>query len=502
MSIVVEPSILNSIRVSRFVSIVHITLGSSTDGLKTNGTESLPNKSQLLAQPWQVLALLTQSENNANAEYWWKTTGSMLGILMEEAGYDLQSQYFGLIFHLHYINSRLGPAKSATAEKPTWRSFMTDDFSPLEYSWNWDTPKKGPKIRYAVEAIGPDAGSLKDPYNQNSTLELCDQLRSALPGTKFTLVDILRDSFYDATPHRISQEMPATRNSYWRKLKERLRGSSTRKSMSSDSSGESATRSVSEDLNHSSPSSIFLAFELGSRIATKAYFVPVKAEQHGISRLEVLTGAIETLRKHGYPFEAYDKLLEFAKTDQGAKVDIIGLAIDCIDPEASRFKIYVRSPESSFRSVCEMMTLCGAIDSLSSTARSELKDLWWSTLCLDPLLPESEELKCNNHETAGVLYNFDIKPRGTSIEPKLYVPVRHFVRNDYDAAQGLRAYLAARGKDRYFANYMRALERSSTHRSLKDGCGFQTYIGTGLQKDGSLALCSYINQEVYHSNRR
>lgn len=379
---------------------------------------------------------------------------------------------------------------------------MTDDFSPLEYSWNWDTPKKGPKIRYAVEMIGQDAGSLKDPFNQASTLELCDQLRDALPGTNLTLLDILRHSFYDASMQANQELRPASRKSYWRKFKGQLRGASKRRSISSDTSSESTTRSASEDANHSSPSSLFLAFELGSRIATKAYFVPVKAEQHGISRLEVLTAAIETLRKYGYPFEAYDKLLEFSKTDQGAKLEIIGLAIDCIDPEASRFKIYVRSPESSFRSVCDMMTLGGKIDALSTTARSELKDLWWSTLGLSADLPETEDLKCDKHETAGVLYNFDIKPRGTSVDPKLYVPVRHFASNDYDAAVGLKSYLVARGRDRYFANYMRALERSCTHRSLKDGCGFQTYIGTGIQKDGSLALCSYINQEIYHPNRR
>jgi hypothetical protein len=422
---------------------------------------------------------------------------------MEEAGYDLQSQYFGLIFHLHHIIPRLGPAKTAVNGKPAWRSFMTDDFSPLEYSWNWDTTKKGPKIRYAVEAIGPDAGTPKDPFNQNSTLELCEQLRSALPGTNFTLLDILRDSFHDSGVQGGEQQRPLTPISYWRKLKGQLRGASKRKRLSSSaSSSEKSTHSVSEDVNHSSSSSIFLAFELGSNIATKAYFVPVKAEQHGISRLEVLTGAIETLRKYGYPFEAYDKLLQFSRTSQGAKLDIIGLAIDCVEPEASRFKIYVRSPESSFQSVCEMMTLGGMIDSLSSTARSELKDLWWSTLGLDVGFSETEGLKCEKHETAGVLYNFDIKPRGTSVDPKLYVPVRHFASNDYNAAMGLKDYLAARGRDRYFSNYMRALEKSCTHRSLRDGCGFQTYIGTGVQKDGSLALCSYMNQEVYHPNRR
>jgi hypothetical protein len=456
----------------------------------------------MFTEPWKVLALLAQNGKNSDAKIWWEITGSFLGIFMEEAGYDTQSQYFGLIFHLHYINSRLGPAYNPIRGQPRWRSFMTDDFSPLEYSWNWDTPQKDPKIRYAVEAVGSEAGTLKDPFNQDSTLELCDQLRTALPGTNFTLLDVLKNSFYDGDKAKDSQKPTRTRRSYWNKLQGRLRGTPKRKSISAGSNSESTTRSVSEDAHHSSPSSIFLAFELGSKIATKAYFVPVKAEQHGISRLEVLTGAFETLRRYGYPFEAYDKLLEFFKTSQGEKLDIVGLAIDCVEPEASRFKIYVRSPESSFKSVCDMMTLGGEIDSMSSFARRELKDLWCSTLGLDANFPETEHLKYDQHETAGVLYNFDLKPKGASFVPKLYVPVRHFAKNDYDAAQGLGGYLAARGRDRYFENYMRALERTCQHRSLKDGCGYQTYIGAGFQKDGSLALCSYINQEVYHPNRR
>ena len=49
---------------------------------------------------------------------------------------------------------------------------MTDDFSPLEYSWNWGTGANPPDVRYSVETIAAEAGSDTDPFNQSMTLDL------------------------------------------------------------------------------------------------------------------------------------------------------------------------------------------------------------------------------------------------------------------------------------------------------------------------------------------
>lgn len=194
------------------------------------------------------------------------------------------------MFHLQYIIPRLGPVGDQGSNTPVWNSFMTDDFFPLEYSWNWDTLKSGPKVRYSIKAIGPAAVHPTDPFNQTSMLELCDKLRTSFPQINFNWFDILRHAFHDEDS--------------WIEC---------------------------ENLDCKSPSqssSSFLAFELDNAIATKAYFVPVKAEQHGIARLEVLIEAIESLRRHGPPFAGHDKLLAFSKSRQGSKLTIIGVVID------------------------------------------------------------------------------------------------------------------------------------------------------------------------------
>lgn len=431
--------------------------------LKSTKQSAIDRRSEIGTEPWETIAPLLRSGHDLDAKFWWQMTGSILGILMEEAGYDIQSQYLGLLFHLHYIVPRLGPGASQGSNTLAWRSFMTDDFSPLEYSWSWDTPKSGPKVRYSIEAIGPSAGCPSDLFNQASTLELRQDLANSFPSMNFTWFDILQGAFCDN--------------------KIRL---------------QSSSRNLT---GLSSSSSLFLAFELGNNLASKAYFLPVKADQYGIAQLKMLNDAVETLRSHGFALAGYNKFLQFTQTGQGAKLGIIAVAIDCTSPEDSRFKIYVRSPETSFRSVCEMMDLGGTINTLTEASTRELKDLWSLTLGLKPDFSETEELQFVEHETAGVLYYFDIKPHGTAIEPKLYVPIKHYAKDDLAAAKGLGTYLSSRGRDRHFHNYMRALERTCTHRSLSDGKGFQTYIGTSIHRDGSLALCSYINGEVHHSAR-
>jgi DMATS type aromatic prenyltransferase len=398
-----------------------------------------------------------------DAESWWNLSGSILGTLMKEANYDIQTQYACLIFHLYNVVPRLGPINRALQSNSGWRSFMCDDFSPLEYSWNWNANQKGPKIRYSVELVGASAGTPVDPYNRQATLGLCDSLWRDLPKADWTLFNIMQTAFYDSNSDHTS--------------------TTTRSSCSS------------------SPSSLFLAFELGKHIATKAYFMPIKADQHGISRLTVLTRAIEMLRKSGYPCLAYDQLLQFMATEQGSTLEVILVAIDCFESAESRFKIYLRSPHTSFASVCNTLTLGSTLNSLPDIARANVKDLWRLTLGLAPNFPEADYLPTKRHQTSGVLYNFDIELHGSSIKPKLYIPVKHYANDDASAAEGLGLYLQSRGQDAYFPKYMRALQNTCKHRRLGERSGYQTYIGTGFQKDGSLALCSYVNGEVYHPKR-
>lgn len=391
--------------------------------------------------------------------------GRPLALLLHEAGYDIHDQYAGLIFFRHCIAGRLGARPTYTGLPQIWKSFMTDDFTPVEYSWSWDTLGGPPKIRFSIEAIGPDAGTQSDPFNQCMTTDLVGHLGSVAPNVDWTLFDHFRDAFCEQGLEKHDGE-------------------------------------GSDDLKKSHGSSIFMAFEMHkSEVAVKAYFIPVKAKQTDRSRLSVLSDSIAGLESLDLRVRSYDHMLAFMTNDaEGSQLEIVGIAVDCILPQDSRLKLYLRSPSTSFDSVCAIMTMGGKLNTFSQATLKDFHDLWQLTLGLAEDFSPSAHLQPKIHETAGVLYNFDIKAKSISPEPKVYIPVKHYAPNDLAAAKGLAAYLKSKGQGGWVESYMRALEGMCAHRSLGSQGGMQTYISCAV-RSGQLILTSYLNPEIYHFAR-
>lgn len=391
--------------------------------------------------------------------------GRHLALLLHEAGYDIHNQYGSLLFFRHCIAGRLGARPTLTGSPQVWKSFMTDDFSPVEYSWCWDTPKGPPRIRFSVEAIGPDAGTQSDPFNQEMTTELVRHVESVASNVDWKLFNHFRNAFCEQGLEKRASE-------------------------------------GCDDLEKSHTSSIFMAFELHkSEVVVKAYFDPVKAEQTGRSRLSVLSDSIVSLEKSDLRVGAYDQMLAFMTSDaEGSQLEIVGIAVDCVLPKDSRLKLYVRSPSTSFDSVCAIMTLGGKLNTFPQAMLKDFRKLWQLTLGLGEDFAPGANLQAKSHETAGVLYNFDIKAGNLLPKPKVYIPVRHYARNDLAAAEGLASYLKSKGQDRFVESYMRALEGMCTHRFLGSQCGLQTYISCAVQ-NAQLVLTSYLSPEIYHVAR-
>ena len=404
---------------------------------------------------------------NRDAEFWWRATGPSLALMLSQAGYDTHSQYSSLLFHQQVIAPSLGPRPSTQGAPRSWRSFMTDDFSPIEYSWSWDVTGT-PKIRYSIEAIGSDAGNIADPFNRVRTMKVVSQLRKKLPRTDWQWFHHFSDTLHQ---------------------------------------NKDASTTGSANYNHgekrSSQSSVFLAFEFGrSDIAVKAYFIPVKAAQTGETPLAVVEQAIEGLHTPRGGITAHKHLHEFMLHDPlGTSLQMVGLSVDCVDPCKSRLKYYVRSPSTSFSSVCTILSLNDRIHSVKARNGLEtLRELWQLVFELDDNFRPDEELASKKHETAGVLYNFDIRPGISSPEPKIYLPVRHYGRSDRHIAQGIAEFLRRHGQHHFVGNYLKMLDDLCVHRTLDSGCGLQTYISCAI-KEGRLSLTSYIGPEVYHPAR-
>ena len=177
------------------------------------------------------------------------------------------------------------------------------------------------------------------------------------------------------------------------------------------------------------PSSIFLAVEVDQTTLTKAYLIPVIAEQTGQTRLDVLAS---TMTHFPLPLPAWVPLSRHLQQHVSSNdaLSIVGVAVDCIVPAHSRIKIYIRSPSTSFSSVRSMLTLNGHTTTWSEDALVRLYRLWTAVLCLPQDHPIDQNLDYTRHETAGILYHYDIQPYNDIPECKVYIPVKHYGKND------------------------------------------------------------------------
>ncbi|TGO34062.1 hypothetical protein BHYA_0214g00130 [Botrytis hyacinthi] len=378
---------------------------------------------KLLNRPWNVL-LDSLSCLDRSSSFWWQMTGGPLSVMLDAAGYDDHSQYPALLFYFQHIIHRLGNPPTPEGHPHGWQSFMTDDCSPIEYSWTWGAT---PRIRYAVEAIAPSAGSSTfDPYNQLETIRLVEGLKKS-QSMDWQLFEYFRGCFLPIVGAKdFNYSVP-----------------------------------VSSSTNNSS---VMLAFEpWKGKINAKAYVAPIKAYTYGNLPLDLASSSFRKLELDlNIKLPAYGTFHNFLGSKHGqSNLTFLALAVDCIDPLTSRFKLYVRSIKTAFDDVCYNLTMGEHNHSVwTKDLLSELQILWYLTLGLATSFPTSRELPSLNHDTAGILYNYDIHAVNNSPDVKVYIPVRHYGRSDLDIAKGLGLYLQRQGCDQHFHRYLQMLKQA------------------------------------------
>lgn len=414
------------------------------------------NRSSITESTLQIWELLDSILPNKNLDhiFWWNKTGIPYAILLHEAGHSMQSQFLGLLFYFHYVAPELGPAMNKKGTFMPWKSFMTDHFSPIELSWEWSLRSTRPTIRFSWEPIGPHAGTLADPLNQYAAESLARRYQLLLPSCDLTLFDYF------------SARLLSYNNS-------------------------------ADEHDHQSRS--FVALDPGEEDhpMLKAYFLPTfKAAEMRLNTWNLIRTSIldlsnsNCLSDHSFGLTALTRFLD--SSPNGAKLKAEMLAIDCVEPVKSRLKLYMRTPKTSFLSVRDIMTLGGLLDDASLTiCFRELYRLWKLVFSLGSDYMENQELQSKNHRTAGILYYFDIKQGKALPSVKIYLPVRHYGRDDLTIADGLKKYLDSHRRDGDAGRFLKALHGIVGPNTLQDSRGLQTYIGCSFV-DEQLKLTSYL----------
>lgn len=369
--------------------------------------------------------------------------------------------YYSVIIHA------LGPRPTPDGRPQGWQSFMTDDFTPIEFSWNWGNVEGRiePKVRFSIEAIGNEAGTPADPWNQTATIDLVGQLKFILPYLDLQWFDNL-----------------------------------SRRLVSDNKNDVSAKRLKLQGHR----SSLFLAFEFVDRTPKmKVYTLPlVRATQTSKSVSTIISDTLSSIAQGEAALSAAHQLIKFLETGaKNLRLEPLIVAFDCVMPSSSRIKLYARSSDTNFASVEAIMATFYEPNNIK-TGLGELRQLWRLTFGLDNGFCSGEKLPFKGHCTSGILYCFEVRPGHIEITPKVYLPVKHYGRNDLDIAQGLATFLRSRNTDpeQMVEHYLQFLHETCTYRSLSSACGLQTYISCSI-RNGSLDITSYLSPEVYHKGR-
>lgn len=355
---------------------------------------------------------------------WRNDVGIMLSEMMEMAGYTLQLQKYHFDFFARNVAPVLGAHPEVKRSSRLWKSFMNDDHSPAEFSWSWSVAATTPTVRYSFEPIGQRAGQFPDYFNIHPSAELVHRIQRSHHGVDLT--------WYT---HFFERFIVHGKNSLVKELVE----------------------------NNDSSSQIFLAFDLlGKDIMLKVYFLPtLKAMETRHSKLSIVENAINTLPTHGQSlgnaFSLVSDYIRSLRVIHRPEVEII--AIDCAVTSVSRVKVYLRTRQTSFDSVVDMLTLGGRLRHFSTEGLASLENLWRLVLSLDQSISTSQPLHQNDHRTAGVLYYFELRPGRSYPEPKVYIPVKHYGKNDFEVANGLSTYLKAKGKGLVGDDYRDGVQR-------------------------------------------
>ena len=326
------------------------------------------------------------------------------------AGYSNESQRVHRSFFSERVSRTLGPYPNGSQGTHIWKSFMTDDHTPVELSWSWGAKDSTPAVRYAAEPISWEAGSALDPLNSKACLTcLGDTLPWAptldLKWYRHFLKALTWTPDYDCAKQAMSAHPP---------------------------------------------SKTFIAFDMEEdTMVVKYYFMPtLKATCSGKSNLELVEESILALPGDHSFAKSFGVITDFIRSfplAQQPKVEI--LAVDCVDPSESRLKIYVRCNETTFDSMINAMTLGGRIPSFSDSTIDSLKELWCGCFSVEDT-PEalSQPLGGTAHRTSGLLYYFEIKTGASKPTSKVYLPVRHYAKSDDQVAMGVSKFLQRRGK--------------------------------------------------------
>ncbi|KAI8933233.1 hypothetical protein NX059_009866 [Plenodomus lindquistii] len=430
---------------------------------KTNGRMEkgyVKHQNQNPTKVWQSLQKVIPLQDR-DTGFWWHHTGYHVACMVDASGYSIEKQYEVLLFHLHWICPRLGPAPGDDG-KSKWHSLMAHDGSPLEYSWKWNTSTGKPDVRYSWEPFNPGSGRTVDPRNHALSLDYMRTVKQVLPGADFTWITSLLEGI------------------------------------------ESGDQKASHFLHA-------VEYSQTKPFGLKSYFLPRDYKILQAGSATTMDEWDKVILKLNPNNAGRDILMKFLSSNpQGKLLQPCVLAVDDVKPEKSRLKLYFMTPHTSFSSLREIVTLGGTRD-VPESSFHDLKSFIWTLLGLPNDYQEDTNVPAHppvaktwldeENLVECFVYFFDIAPHNSEVDIKFYLPTRRYGPDDRQIAKRLVEWMESRGRGAWCDRYLHMLERLAEHRGLENGKGLHSYISYQVGKGPEPDIKSYLTPETYHPAR-
>lgn len=353
-------------------------------------------------KPWHLVQARHESLFNPHQRYWYQNVGHVLSSFLTSAGY-IQMSRINILHHFaNLVTPHLGSAFRIGLTR--WKSFMTDDSTPIQLSWEFHTGAERPTIRYCIEPIGLDAGTAVNPQNTRAAGEFKKSLVESFPDISMTLFDHFHACF----------------DQVW----------------------------VGGGPGHHS--AMFWGFTLEENvIVNEAYFFPgAMARATHQPTMAVIRDAVESAPGYDkakmYSFKLF---ADYVIQHPELRLEIEMFALDLVPEEKAKLKVYFRDRRTSFEAVKDMISLGTSLQGLDFEMGIQKLRRLWDALLRTHGISENMTLPYKNHRTAGILYHFEFGMDLQTPRVRVYLPVRHYTESDQQILNALTGFMSGEAGD-------------------------------------------------------
>ncbi|KAJ0300931.1 hypothetical protein COL516b_008105 [Colletotrichum fioriniae] len=385
---------------------------------------------------------------NPKHRWWWDKCAPLLNTLLNSAeSYTPEEK----ADHLRVFRDVVVPSFGIPTPKAKVRPLLTYDGSTFEPSWNFTKGDDG-VIRYTFEPLGDTAGSTDDPFAGEIGRSMVPILSQVSSDVDMRWYEQLVDAWF-LTP----QEAIAARQAM-----------------------PSFVKRIPQ---------LFLAYDMKrSKRILKSYHFPVlKHFATGATTSDLVFDMIPKLQPCGDRLAASAAKLQTYLTTCKEPCIVEMMAVDCIDPNKARVKVYARTTSNAKSVLADVFTLGGAQTDEATLKGVETAEKVWHLLLDEPQGMTADQRKDardmqNLHK--GICFAFELKPGAERIDIKAHLPWGQTASSD---AQTMKN----------FAQALRNLEWDESADKFYRGATETSKLpGRDYSKPGGLSYVSYNYNET------